>query len=410
MSRTAWRHTVGHVIASVAIAVIGAAGVINLGNPDEFARSLVSWGIDDRDLQRVISVVVPSLEVVIALAWFIGVFRAGAIIAATVFLVGVTSAYVWLWAMGHPPECSCFGALANFRQTRSSAPWIVAMNVVLIIALVVAWTTLWRAMRSAQSRMIGVRSRSDAPASESIAHAARTSDLRAFTLLETILVIAIVGILVSMSVPLLGSFKRDAAAIKALSELGSNSKLLLNYTTEHRDFMPAFTDPKATFTVIYVDDNPVKLVYFDTYDRWHYVLADRSFNMQRSSPAFSEYYHAGSGWSSYWYSLAFQADPAFWKYETRIGPEQWRATRLSEVVFPSQKAVLFGSRFWNGFGKVKGDKSEALLAFCDASAAVIPERNLVVGYLNGTGTWPGSTLVTWYPGMVTIDGVRGRDR
>lgn len=109
--------------------------------------------------------------------------------------------------------------------------------------------------------------------------------------------------------------------------------------------------------------------------------------------------------TSIWYSSSFAADPAFWRDTTRTGPNQWRATKLSEVQFPSQKAVLFANEAWR-----QSRRKIAPLGFMDASAEGVPEASLKGGYPSGTGDWPGSGLAGPVPGMVTIDGVHGRDR
>lgn len=226
-----------------------------------------------------------------------------------------------------------------------------------------------------------------------------------FTLVELLLVIALIGVLASFLVPTLTRARSLASLTGLTSRLGSHAKVLIAYTQDHRDFMPAFTDPKATYSLVYVDETPIKLGYFDTYWSWHIALAERTFHTTHHDPAFYETRPEFSPVTSIWYSSSFAAEPAFWRDTTRTGPNQWRATKLSEVQFPSQKAVLFANEAWRqSRGKI------APLGFMDASAEGVPEASLKGGYPSGTGDWPGSGLAGPVPGMVTIDGVHGRDR
>ncbi|MCC6426441.1 MAG: type II secretion system protein [Phycisphaerales bacterium] len=238
-------------------------------------------------------------------------------------------------------------------------------------------------------------------------HASSPSfDRRGFTLLETLLVIALIGILVTLMLPMATRTKELASMAALTARLGSHAKVISSYAQDYRDYMPAFTDPKATYTVLYVEDEPVRLVYFDTYWSWHLVLAGLVYDSTHRDGMF--YDQAASGLApvtDILYSSSFGASPAFWRDTTRTGPDQWRAMRLGEVQFPSQKAVYLASGTWR-----ESRYSLAPLAFCDGSAEALTMDEVAWGYPNGTGNWPGSGLTASIPGMVTIDGVLGRDR
>lgn len=237
-----------------------------------------------------------------------------------------------------------------------------------------------------------------------------------FTLVETLLSISLITILIALCVPSLTKFRDVAGHSRSIQTSGAFAKGFAAYTLDFRDSMPYFTDPKATYSVVYHDGVGMQIEYFGTYYTWHIALGERSFG---SLPTSTVYYapqeqpRYGFGPTSFWYSASFLADPAFWKMETRIGPEQWRSTRHAEVVFPSSKAVILDGFHWfkDKFRDPENKRKVTIMGFIDASAELLDPVEVIRGYPHGTGPWHGNAMLTYpAPGMVTIDGVRGRDR
>ncbi len=382
------------VISGCAMAALGMAGIFKLTGIAQFEASLTSWGIESQALRQCIAVAIPVVEIGLSLAWLLNVRRASAAVAAATAIGLYTMAYAWLWSLGKPPECNCFGAYLRFQDALAAAPWVICRNIAWLGAIGLSWR---------KTRHGGSPSTQVPRTSESA-----LSSLRGFTLVELLLVITIICMIAALLSPVLNRARNAAGQTKVLATLGSHGKVLLSYTSDHKDFLPAFTDPKATFTVLYVDDRPVTLRYFDSYWSWHLALAERTFGLPWRSESFYESQETASLGTSIWYSCSFGADPSFWNYDGRTGPTQWRATRLAETLFHSQKSLLFASQRWTS--QAAESSKSAPLSFCDGSAENVPSSKLVQGYLNGTGTWTGSTLTYPFPGMVTVDGVRGRDR
>ncbi|MCG3122841.1 MAG: hypothetical protein GIKADHBN_01244 [Phycisphaerales bacterium] len=369
------------------MALIAFAGISKLTSLREFEASLYSWGVGEGMFRRTVAVSIPVLEVGIAAAWFFGVVRKWALLASMALVVTATVTYLWLWAAGKQPECRCLGQWMRYKNAIDAVPWLVLRNTGMLIALA-APEVVVRA-RPGASRGAGPRSRELS---------------RGVTIIELVLVIALVGVLMSLAVPTITRTRHRAARLATLATIGSHAKVISAYASDHRDYFPAFTDPAATYTVLYVDDNPIKLVYFDTYWSWHLALAKDTYGANWGNGMFQEDGSGSAIVNSIWYSSSVGADPAFWNDTTRTGPTQWRATRFHEVRYTSQKAVFFASKAWSN------ERRAAPLSFCDGSAEDVPAGRLVPGYPNGTGDWPGSGLAWPFPGMMTFDGVRGRDR
>lgn len=239
----------------------------------------------------------------------------------------------------------------------------------------------------------------------------------AFTLIESLLVIAIIAVLLVLLVPMLGHFKREANHTVALSRLRQHAQVFAVYAGDHAEQWPLPTDPEATRTLFYWSDRAIPVRYFGAHAYWPLALAADYYG---SSPVQELFRYPGEEpWlgSDYRYSCAFIADPAFWDGATRRGPTQWRATAVHEVLFPSRKALLdtFAFRaFHTERQGVNGPTFERhehshLTAFADASARRIPLRELAAPYPRGDGRWEGSAHPGGVPMLDTVNGLRGVD-
>lgn len=111
----------------------------------------------------------------------------------------------------------------------------------------------------------------------------------------------------------------------------------------------------------------------------------------------------------YWYPECFISRPEYWEYATRrSGNGQWRPTRLSEVVFPSQKGLV-----WEQSGLRREEHGQpamlARFALSDGAATERRHDELAPPYVPGPGVGAGLGGSGISPVMHTIGGVRGRD-
>lgn len=366
--------------------ILLGAGVLKLLDLTEFARSLSSWSYLPNGSLVIVALAVPIGEVAASGLWF---SRAAPRLACRLglgLLLAFTLVYAGHLALGHAPECRCFGKLSAYANSRGAAWIVIARNAVLM--LLIAPGALAR-------KGAPVRRPAGAPA--------------AFTLIETILVVAIVGLLLTLVLPSLSGARDAARRAGHLSRLRQHATVFTNYGMDWDDYFPAPTDPDATYTVFYPNGEVVPLGYFDVDWRWTVPMApyydDNALHPSFFPPDDPAWYG-----TMYYYSCTFIADPRFWNPKTRTGPEQWRGTRGDEVLYPALKGLFFNM---HDRAEVPPPFTGAGAAFVDASAEFVKAERFRPWYPNGEGPWrarihPSMSLQgRWL--IHTIDGVRGRD-
>ncbi len=132
--------------------------------------------------------------------------------------------------------------------------------------------------------------------------------------------------------------------------------------------------------------------------------------------------HGGKAvvFSDYFLTNTLYADPKFFRWETQIGPDQFRAQRLGDILFPSDKGILSqGAMFhYSEYGVVHACCAVDLPApvvFADLSASEHVMRRMPPGIMNlysnvviAPGVNPRE--MRGPPVLDTVDGIRGRDR
>lgn len=241
---------------------------------------------------------------------------------------------------------------------------------------------------------------------------------RGFTIIETVIVTALAGLLVALLLPSLGSVKHQAVNMGEISKLRQHAMVFRSYATDYRGWYPYFADPKATQHVVrcggYV---AIFDHYFDQKRWWNFALGDGYYDGACLGERFWDPREGGTTyWSAYRYSASFLARPEFWNEKTRTGPSQWRAVRDADVLLPSRKAVVVHSGAW-----VRTNYSldsypfppltKIFFGLVDGGAGLYERSELGPWYPRGEGDWPGSSPSgNWgKPGIHTMDGARGFD-
>lgn len=248
--------------------------------------------------------------------------------------------------------------------------------------------------------------------STSNAHQSRA----AFTVLEVLTVLVVVAALMSITLPALSGVRGVAQASVSMSNMRQHSAVFNLYHTDFNDFYPYFTHPDR-LAFLMAGRTRVGVHYFEAYATWNIALANMYYDGEFdhdtfAPPSYREEVLGGTGRifvTTYLWSSVFLADPAYWTYDGRIGPEQYRATRADEVVFPSSKALLWAD--WPSYveGANAGPDTAPSVAFVDGSVRMVRIDRLLPGHREGTGVVAGGSMMSDYPTMHTINGVRGRD-
>lgn len=238
-----------------------------------------------------------------------------------------------------------------------------------------------------------------------------------FSLLEAIVVVAVLAILLALALPAMQSVRRVSSWTVSKMRLGENAKLLNAYAAAHADAFPvSFLTPRGE---VRSTTRAAKPRYFEQSLFWHWPVAafaglspiSASFrsgafggdSISKDAPAYTDFAA----------SCAFLADAQYWSDATRVGPAQWRGQRLSDVRDPSLKIMLLDFSLHREGPVIDAAGPErSLLALVDASVREALRTQIRDGYRWGDG--PTSLQGVFHPadiprGTHTVNGVAGRD-
>jgi type II secretory pathway pseudopilin PulG len=242
----------------------------------------------------------------------------------------------------------------------------------------------------------------------------------AFTMLEMVIIIALIALLIALVVPSLSGARHRAKETRALSDLRQHATIFTIYTGEWNDRFPTFADPRATQTVLRTNHGTVAFPYFASHNFWPFALSASYY--QDASPSsdlfISPFAESSSYFRHYIYSCAFIARPEYWDLSTRRGRDQLGPTTLSQVRFPASKGLLSVEPWVHGANEGVpvdapeiGSRRSLVVSVAGSARAVrIGELGPVVRSGDGTDRSLGGHSIGWLPTAAhTQHGVDGRD-
>ncbi|MBK7405471.1 MAG: prepilin-type N-terminal cleavage/methylation domain-containing protein [Phycisphaerales bacterium] len=239
------------------------------------------------------------------------------------------------------------------------------------------------------------------------------SDRRGFTLVESLLVVVLVGLLTALLLPVLAHARASVRDVMSVANMRTHAQVLAAYAVDWDDYYPALADPDATWSIIRGGGQIQTCRYFESVLFWNIGLCDQYYDGVVDHESFrhpAAHPDANAPLDvSYLLSSAFLASPAYWEEKTRIGPSQWGPSRLSSVVFASDKAAIVEVHPDRGLPTIVVKRGIGV-AFVDGSGGRFDADDLVKPYLHGDGTWWGTWLPVGVYGMHTVEGWSGRDR
>jgi len=245
----------------------------------------------------------------------------------------------------------------------------------------------------------------------------------AFSLIELLVTIAIVGVLIAILLPAVGAAMRAAHGTRSLSSLRSHAQAFGMYNGDFGDMYPYFTRPEGTTAV--GDPDILQLpqaLMFDAHRTWHLVLGPLYYDTPAGSDIFFPDGSFESETASYpfftpfAYPCVFIARPEFWSATTRNLAGHFGPTRAHEVRYPSDKSLVVLTWPFTDPSSDLGPLSARSLpaAMADGSASNLSGSERRAGYHKGEGVEfmdRGAVHFTDFPPLLhTLEGVRGRDR
>jgi type II secretory pathway pseudopilin PulG len=234
---------------------------------------------------------------------------------------------------------------------------------------------------------------------------------RAFSLIESILVVAFIGVLIAMSFPTIARVRDRARRLVSLTNLRTHGQSAAVYANDWNDAFIHITRPNADRTIIDGCDRRTAIRYFANTALWYRPIAESYYGSCQSPALYNPSRYdaaierAADPWD-YFLTASAIADPRYWNLETRAGRLQWGSQTLSNVAFPSSK-VLFSD---GAYGPTIEMSGAIQLGLIDGSAGRFALTELADPVASGDGAFHDQFLfVDGRFGIHTKGGVAGRD-
>lgn len=245
----------------------------------------------------------------------------------------------------------------------------------------------------------------------------------AYTLVELLVSLAVLGVLVGLAIPAMFSARTRARAARSLSDIRQHAVTLNVYVADHDGFLPCFlkdgeiSDRPAS---VGWDPNPSESTSrFATHASWPYLAyASRADAGDSLASPFAPRPFLRL---SYYLSCTFDTRPEYWVPETRGGREQLKPSPLALTSSPSRKFLLLDVAAWYDLSATPGSDTEPFgrieglavdrpggnsAAFVDGSARGVRHAQLRPGYTQGDGLLH---PFDWPAGLHTHQGTLGTD-
>jgi len=180
----------------------------------------------------------------------------------------------------------------------------------------------------------------------------RTPRVRAFTIIETLCVIVVIGVVVALVLPGLAGARRAARRSAELAEARQTFVALAAYGSDYRDAFPYLALPGAPDAGLNVGGVEVRgqFAYFTGQSRLYVnvlegVYMEGGRSILGRTPEESTGYPAGPLATQVWLSYTAFSRPEYWNNEqTPENNALFDAGRWGDIVFPDAKGLLLDIR------------------------------------------------------------------
>ncbi|MCA9277752.1 MAG: type II secretion system protein [Phycisphaeraceae bacterium] len=415
--------TLSWLLRSVCPLVFVVAGAAKLIALDEFVASLDNWVIIPEGFAGYVAPGIALFEFCIGGAWFL----CGCSKRVELFCLGLLAVFIGAYSFESwynvPPDCNCLGRLSQWVYHDAMLNKVIPRNIVLILVLVVGMGLQWWLAKRKYGDLGGICV-SPAQSGEETSDRSSRRATHGFTLIETIVTIAVIGLVISIVVPSLKQFRKQAYRTAAISATKQHTTIFLAYANDFSNQFPFMlnvapnSNPPIQVNTTPPASWPVESHFVQSY-MWNVLLADSYYDGRFIGDDFSLYSNSDNDfWPELYYSCSLLASPEFWNPQTRTGPKQWRSVRTTEVRYPSKKAILFDDyvddtvTYTQSSRLLAGRERPICMGLVDGSARYVAPDQFGQGYY-GFGVWPGYPFLhtpgSSLPAQCTLDGARGRD-
>jgi|GEM_PF-420494 len=400
----------------IGMAVIGLAGLSKCLDISEFLAALQTWKFLPEWSHGAFSLAIPATEIILAGLWFCGVARRSVVKLTLAFVAVLAAAYAFHAFVLGAPKCGCMGALGAYLWSVEDRWFVVGRNLFLMGLLA---PSLRR--RADGPPRLGFRAVEDTEETPT-----KPPLQRAFSLLELLVVVLILGILLALGVPIFAKSRDRARVASDLSQLSQHARIIGGvYLSSSAEAFPWFARPvpEPTLVSCVAQSFSYPIRYFDSYNIWNVALADKFYDglpwgRVFRSPTIPRSIVVNAGGPSspvtdYLYPCVFLGAPDQWRlrgYTT--APTQLRATRVSEVAYPTEKVLLWTSSDGvYGSEMPRSPRAAFNAAFVDGHAASAPLSNLRLEFAGDiVNNDYGDHYARSLPSLLhTWHGVAGRD-
>lgn len=249
---------------------------------------------------------------------------------------------------------------------------------------------------------------------------------RGFTLIETLVTIAIIIVMLAIALPLLGRARASARETRCLAAIRGAHQLVMAYSNDARELPPHGEYQPGTLSagmpavqIAFPEVGILEVSYFNQPSIWATIVAywqkdaiagatcpSSPGRMQSIEPPRDGMLHTGIV-TSYYLSAAFYAAPSYWSdapssSDSVLGPQ-----RLSDVRFASDKSLLYEHMVFH----IRSEATRPTSPECDRSPVVFVDGHAASHAFRGVdAVTVAHDAESPMPFSHTPLGVHGRDR
>lgn len=251
------------------------------------------------------------------------------------------------------------------------------------------------------------------------------------TIVEILVAVGVIAILLSLLMPALTRVRERAAATQNASNVRQMGLGLALYAASYNDLPPSFGEP------VWPPRQPWKFDFGEIgTGNWFehaylYALAVTgeledtrvASAPRRPNGPYQPREHQGRqvSFSDYYLTESLYAEPAFFNWNSQVGPSQFARQRFASIAYPDAKGLIYQTWIFH-LHSLGGPVPACCILdvpspiyFADGSVSEHVIMRMRPGFVNlyGTGVFSGGfdpTTEDGIPVAQTIDGILGRDK